>query len=91
VEADELYRLLADMRPLNFTRSKQLSAYIVKHKLGYQYPNIAGTAIMEDGGIRWRFEGGFPTHIYGIICRELNLSNQRTSAIVIDVELYGNQ
>ena len=80
VQADELERLLAEMRPFNFRRSKQLSQYIVRHKMGYKYPNISGIVTMEDGGQEWDFYGGFPTPIYKIICRELGLDNERTTA-----------
>lgn len=83
-EADELERLLAEMRPLNFKYSKQLSNYIVSHRLGYKYPNISGIVRMEEAGTEWDFAGGFPTDIYRIICRELHLDNQRTSARPID-------
>ena len=77
---DELKQLLAEMRPLKFKNSKELSAYIVKHKLGYRYPNISGIVIMEDGGKEWPFSGGFPPKIYKIICEKLGLVNQGTSA-----------
>lgn len=79
-EADELERLLAEMRPLNFKYSKQLSAYIVKYQLGYKYQNISGIVTMEGEGREWDFHGGFPTDIYKIICQELNLDNQGTTA-----------
>ncbi|AFZ42827.1 Cold-shock protein DNA-binding protein [Halothece sp. PCC 7418] len=79
-EARELYQLLTEMCPLNFTHSKQLSNYIVQHKLGYKYPNISGIVRMEAAGREWDFHGGFPTSIYRIICQELNLDNQRTPA-----------
>lgn len=81
-KADELHQLLTEMRPLGFTHSGQLSKHIVKYRLGYRYPNISGTVIMEDGGTEWEFPGGFPPEIYTIICRELGLDNQRTSARV---------
>jgi cold shock CspA family protein len=79
-EADELAQLLAEMRPLNFTYSKELSAYIVENQLGYRYPNISGIVRMKETDIEWNFHGGFPPAIYKIICDELNLSNQGTTA-----------
>ncbi|GCL39705.1 hypothetical protein SR1949_48330 [Sphaerospermopsis reniformis] len=82
-EADELERLLTEMRPLNFKHSKELSAYIVQHQLGYRYPNISGIVRMAEEGREWDFHGGFPTDIYRIICKELNLDNQGTTAIPI--------
>lgn len=80
IKADELYQLVTEMRPLGFTHSKELSNYIVRHKLGYRYPNISGIVIMEDGGTEWEFPGGFPPDIYKMICIELDLANQGTSA-----------
>lgn len=80
VKAEELQKLLTEMRPLNFKYSKHLSEYIREHELGYDYPNIAGIVKMEQAGIEWDFRGGFPPNIYKIICKELNLDNQGTSA-----------
>ncbi|MBW4641918.1 MAG: hypothetical protein KME23_02680 [Goleter apudmare HA4340-LM2] len=79
-EADELEQLLAEMRPKKFTHSKQLSAYIVKHQLGYNYQHISGILKMRQAGREWDFHGGFPPRIYKIICEELDLDNQGTDA-----------
>ena len=86
--ADELYRLLKDLGPLGFTHSTQLSAYIRNNKLGRRYPTISGIVTMEDGGTRWLFTGGFPPEIYTIICQELRLRNQGTSARAIHFESF---
>jgi len=88
-EADELHQLLIQMRPLNFTRSKQLSQYIVKHRLGYKYKHISGILRMEDSGTEWDFHGGFPPEIYRIICKELGLSNQGTYARPVKFTAFG--
>lgn len=80
VEADELNQLLGEIRRLNFTHSSQLSVYIMKNNLGYQYRNISGILRMESEGNEWNFHGGFPPDIYKIICKELDLSNQGTTA-----------
>ena len=82
-EADELAQLLAEMRPLNFTRSKDLSAYIVQYQLGYSYPNISGIVRMKQADTEWNFHGGFPLDIYRIICQELDLCDRGTNAIAI--------
>ncbi|MCL1466010.1 cold-shock protein [Argonema galeatum] len=82
-EADELEQLLAEMRPLKFTHSKELSKYIKEHQLGYRYPNISGIVRMEEAGREWDFHGGFPPDIYKVICRELDLDNQGTDARAI--------
>lgn len=88
--ADELEQLLAEMRPLNFTHSKQLSGFIVKHQLGYKYPNISGIVRMEEAGTEWDFHGGFPPDIYRVICMELNLDNQGTSARPVSFTPFKN-
>ncbi|MBN3947371.1 MAG: cold shock domain-containing protein [Nostoc sp. NMS7] len=79
-EADELHQLLTEMRPLNFTRSNQLSVYIVKHQLGYKYQYISGILRMRNADREWDFHGGFPPRIYKIICEELRLGNQGSYA-----------
>ena len=86
--AYELYRLLKELGPLGFTHSSDLSRHIRRNELGYRYPNISGIVTMEDGGTRWLFPGGFPPAIYTIICQELRLANQGTSAIAIDFESF---
>ncbi|MBE9221317.1 cold shock domain-containing protein [Cyanobacterium stanieri LEGE 03274] len=82
--AGELYELLEEMRQLpeeeRFTHSKQLSNYIVRKKLGYKYKHISGILRMQNGTDEWDFKGGFPTDIYRIICQELGLDNQHTTA-----------
>jgi hypothetical protein len=80
IEAEELYQLLVDMLPLGFTRSKQLSQYIIDHQLGYRYPNISGIVTMENGVRQWELAGGFPRWIYAIICEELGLGNEGSTA-----------
>jgi len=87
-EADELEKLLVEMRSLKFTHSKQLSNYIVKHQLGCRYRNISGIVRMEESGTEWDFNGGFPSDIYRIICTELDLHSQGTSARVIQFRSY---
>ncbi|WP_377477741.1 MAG: hypothetical protein P2A85_04205 [Microcoleus anatoxicus] len=87
-KAYELYRLLKELGPLRFIYSRQLSIHIRTYQLGYRYPNISGIVTMENGGTRWLFAGGFPPEIYTIICRELNLANQGTSARAIHFESF---
>ncbi|MGB5960241.1 MAG: hypothetical protein WBG73_06240 [Coleofasciculaceae cyanobacterium] len=84
VEAKELRDLVEEMRPLNFKFSKQLSAYIVKHKPGYRYPHISGIVKMERHGGEWNFHGGFPPDIYKKICDKLKLDNQGTDAEAVE-------
>lgn len=87
-EAEELHRLLADMRQLRFGDSGQLSEYIVKHRLGYKYPNISGVVRMREADTEWDFPGGFPPNIYRIICEELGLGDRGTSAIAVGFKSF---
>jgi hypothetical protein len=80
LEAGELYELLIEMLPLGFTTSKQLSNHIAQHRLGRKYPNISGVVRMAEGDKEWDLKGGFPPRVYGIICTELDLTNQGTTA-----------
>jgi len=84
----ELLLLLKDLRPLKFKYSNQLSAYIVKNQLGYRYPNISGIVTMNNGDTAWEFTGAFHKDVYKIICQELGLKNQGTSAIATDFESF---
>lgn len=79
-EADELEQLLAQMRPLNFKYSKQLSNYIVNHQLGYKYQHISGKLRMRQADREWDFHGGLSPRIYNTICKELDLDNQGSDA-----------
>lgn len=79
-EAKELYNLLNHVDSHNFKYSKELSNYITQNQLGHRYPNISGIVYMEDGNDCWDFDGGFPKKIYTIICKELNLEGQHSSA-----------
>lgn len=78
--AKELYLLLVEMRPLEFRFSAHLSQYIVRNKLGHKYPNISGIVRMENSSSEWNFHGGFPPHIYAIVCDELGLKDKNTDA-----------
>lgn len=87
-EAAELQRLLTDMRQLQFADSGQLSQYIVRHRLGYKYPNISGIVRMREADTEWDFPGGFPPNIYRIICQELGLGDRGTSAIPVGFKSF---
>ena len=90
LQADELHKLLIEMRPLNFKYSKDLSKYIVKYQLGYKYQHISGILTMREADEEWDFHGGFPTWIYKIICRELELDNQGTLAVPVRFIPFGD-
>lgn len=80
IEEKEFEQLVAEMKPLGITKSKEVSWYIIKKSLGYKYKNISGIVKMEQDGTSWSFKGGFPPMIYARLCEELGLSNQGTRA-----------
>ncbi|WP_232611055.1 hypothetical protein [Photobacterium phosphoreum] len=79
-EASELVALIQEVKSKGFKYSKELSSYIMKNQLKRKYPHISGVVKMEKSGEQWDFSGGFPKKIYGIVCKELGLSDQGTTA-----------
>lgn len=79
----EFQQLVAEIAPLGFTRSNQVSAYIMEKRLGHKYKNISGIVTMEMDGTTWNYRGGFPPNIYAKLCSALHLGNQGSSAQVI--------
>ena len=79
-EEDEFCQLVAELTALGFTQSKQVSAYIVRQKLGFKYQHISGVLQMKMGGDVWNFNGGFPPKVYARLCSELGLGNQGSGA-----------
>lgn len=87
-EAKELSNLLYRMRSQNFRNSGDLSSYIRRNKLGYDYPHISGVVRMRDAHREWDFKGGFPKNIYAIICQELGLSSRGSRAEAVSFKSY---
>jgi hypothetical protein len=77
---DEFRRLVAEIEPLRFTQSSQVSAYIVRNQLGFKYKNISGILQMERDGELWDFKGGFPPDIYARLCEALGLNHKGSRA-----------
>jgi hypothetical protein len=77
---DEFRKLVDEMKPLGFSHSNQVSAYIVRHRLGHKYKNISGILEMERDGDRWNFGGGFPANVYARLCDELGLQSNKSPA-----------
>lgn len=82
-EKAEFELLLQEMKQLNFTRSAQVSNYIVQNQLGKKYQNISGIVEMARKGETWSFRGGFPPKIYRLLCEQLGLENNRSAATAI--------
>ena len=80
-EEEEFRQLVAEMSVLGFTYSSQVSAYIVRNRLGHKYKHISGILQMEMDGNVWSFNGGFPPNIYARLCEELGLGNQGSRAV----------
>lgn len=90
IEEEEFKLLVEEIKPLRFTHSKQVSSYIMRHRLGDKYKNISGVVKMEMEGNTWDFNGGFPPKIYAKLCEELDLSNQGTRARVVSFDSFKN-
>jgi hypothetical protein len=87
-EASELAALISEVKTKGFKYSKELSRYIIKNQLKRKYPNISGVVKMEQSGEQWDFSGGFPKKIYGIVCKELGLSDQGTTAKAVGFKSF---
>jgi len=79
-EEEEFRQLVAEMAPLRFTLSTQVSAYIVKYKLGHKYKHISGILQMELDGNSFNFHGGFPPYVYARLCDALGLASKQSRA-----------
>ena len=90
VEEEEFCQLVAEISALRYTRSSQVSEYIVSHGLGYKYKNISGILQMESNGSVWNFNGGFPPNIYARLCSELGLRNRGSAAVPVAFTPYKN-
>ncbi len=88
VEEEEFRQLVAEILALRFTQSKQVSAYIVRNRLGHKYKHISGILQMELGGNVWNFNGGFPPNIYARLCDALGLGNQGSRAVPLAFTPY---
>lgn len=88
IEYSEFKELIAEIASLGFTRSKEVSYYIMRNQLGYKYKNISGIVQMEKDGNTWDFKGGFPPNIYAQICSELNLKNEGSYAKVVNFNSF---
>jgi hypothetical protein len=80
IEEEEFRNLLEEVSAQGFTRSNQVSDYIVKNRLGNKYKNISGILQMEAGGETWSFNGGFPPRIYARLCEEMGLGSNGSQA-----------
>jgi len=88
VEEKEFDQLVAEMKSLGITESKEVSWHIMNNRLGDKYKNISGVVKMEQDGTSWNFKGGFPPDIYARLCRELGLSNQSTRARAVGFKAF---
>lgn len=87
-EETEFRQLVAEFSGLGFTQSKQVSAYIVRQKLGNKYQHISGVLQMKMEEDVWSFNGGFPPRIYARLCYELGLGNQGSRARPLSFTAY---
>ena len=90
VELGELYSLVQEIKSKNFQYSSDLSRYISKNKLGYDYPHISGIVTMKNIGRSWEFKGGFPSNIYRIVCTILDLRSNGSFARAVGFKSYAS-
>lgn len=91
LEEQEFRALVAEMRPLNFRKSSEVSQYITKHYLGHKYSHISGHLYMQNTeGREYIFDGGIKSEWYARLCSELQLTDRRSGAIVTDFESYAD-
>ena len=88
IESNEFQQLIAEMTPLGFTNSSQVSSYIMRNKLGLKYKHISGVVTMKKDGSTWDFKGGFPPKIYAEICSALDLDNNGSYAKVVSFNSF---
>lgn len=86
-EVNKLVELFAGM---GFAKSADISRYIRTHKLGRQFPNVAGYLKLSshEGNDTWEFEGGIKPCYYAEVCRRLELSDQGSRAHVTGFESF---
>ena len=91
LEEQEFQALVAEMRPLNFRTSSEVSQYITQHYLGRKYSHISGHLHMQNiEGQEYIFDGGIKSKWYARLCSELQLTDRRSGAIVTNFESYAD-
>ncbi|HMO04413.1 MAG TPA: hypothetical protein PKE33_07325 [Kiritimatiellia bacterium] len=88
IEDDEFKQLLNEISAMHFTRSSEVSEYIVRNKLGSKYKHISGILEMDLHGRRWNFNGGFSPEVYARLCEALGLGNQGSQSTPVSFTPY---
>lgn len=84
----QIEELVAFFKPMRFRKSSQLSNYIVKHQLGYKYPDLCGYLELSNDYDTWEFEGAIAPNYYAEICYRLELDNENSDSIPQSFESY---
>lgn len=84
----EYVALREEMRPFGFTKSSQVTAYILSNNLKSKYGRIAGIVDFEKDGNNWKYDGGISPEYYKRLCHELGLSNNNSGSIVAGFSPY---
>lgn len=79
-EKIEFTALCYELIHKNFKSSPEASIYITSNKLGYKYRHISGYLTLENSEKEWILKGGFPSHIFAMLCYALGLKDNNTSA-----------
>lgn len=83
IEEEEFEQLVDEMQSKGFDQSSQVSHYIIRNRLGDKYKHISGVLEMINSHSSWKFNGGFPPHIYARLCGRLDLKNKGTDSKVV--------
>lgn len=81
-EEEEVEALVAFFKGKGFSRSSQISNYIVEHELGKKFKHISGYLELSNGEEIWEFEGGISPRYYAQICDRLDLGNEGSDSHV---------
>ena len=84
----QIEELVAFFQPMHFSKSSQLSNYIMKHQLGYKYPDLCGYLELSNDYDTWEFEDAFHPKYYAEICYRLELDNENSDSIPQNFESY---
>ncbi|MDY4873939.1 MAG: hypothetical protein SO133_03665 [Alloprevotella sp.] len=85
---EQIEELVAFFKSMRFKKSKELSNYIVKHQLGYKYPDLCGYLELSNGYDTWEFEGAIAPNYYADICLRLGLDNENSKSTPQGFESY---
>lgn len=79
----EYQALLVKLRPLKFTKTSQVSQYIMNHNLKSEFGLISGIARMQNGDSNWNYPGAIHPKFFARLCNDLGLEDNNTESRVV--------